>query len=340
MKTQICISGMSVLSGMGETAAVLFESGASGKKITPYIDVHAYETTIAPFDTGPYELYRVQKILLAVYAKALSNAGLKNIPGNAGIFLGNTYGIEEFKAEFFRVYKKSGPAATSPVLFPFTTANALAAWLAIQVSAQGPQLSFVSGSTACADAIIAAMDSLQAGECEIAFVGGVNLLCPDFIDDFYASGFQQETAGMLVLETKQRMEKTGRKPLAVINDWQQHVFNEKQIEKSTAGIEEEALSCFKTASSEIIHWGNSLDKNIFSCEKNNLVVTKKDRTILILNKVTGNLFDPAAIVAVALGVDFLNGQGSMNPFVSLTDGIACTVIDSTGVRVRFDVCAR
>ncbi len=172
---EIAITGMCVLSSAGETASALCEYGILGKTLEQQIDLNLYEKEIKFVDTGSHELYRIQKLLLLAFLKSADMAGLKmelTSPEMVSVFLGNSYGMEEFKSGFFRLYKESSPALTSPKLFPFTNANSLASWLSIQTRSKGPSLTFVNGSTSSAEAVLAACDALIAKECEVAFVGG------------------------------------------------------------------------------------------------------------------------------------------------------------------------
>ncbi len=261
IKTEIVVSGMCVLTSAGETVRALCERSVSENIITPQISLEAYEEQIALFDTGPQELNRIQKLLFVTFLKASHMAGFKirSAPmEQTGIFFGNSYGIEEFKSGFFRMYKKSEPALTSPTLFPFTTANALASWLAIQTGAKGPNLTFVNGAISSSEAIFAACDALVDNECKIAFVGSINVVNSDFNDEFYASGFRYESVAMLVLEKRGSVEGSKRKPLAALKDWQRIMFTKEQIEKiksgkSMIGINDEMRKRFKAASVEVIH---------------------------------------------------------------------------------------
>ena len=176
MENEIVVTGFSILQGKG------------GVALSP----EDYEQDWDGVDTGAHELNRAQKIMLAAFMKAQRSAGLelKTIASERmGIFIGNSYGVDGFKTDFFRLYKKSNPLLTSPSLFPFTTPNSLAAWLAIPMGVKGPTTTFVSGCNASSHALLAANDAISSGECDIAFVGGVSILCEDLSDECAASGF-------------------------------------------------------------------------------------------------------------------------------------------------------
>ncbi len=344
METEIAITGECVLSSAGETAFALCENIVLGKKITQQIDLQMYEKEIASLNTGPRELYRIQKLLLTAFLKASHAAGLKMglpSPERTGIFLGNSYGIEEFKTEFFRLYKKSGPALTSSTLFPFTNANSLASWLAIQIDAKGPNLTFVGGSTSSAEAILAACDALVADECDMAFVGGVSIIDNNLSDEFYASGFGYESAGMLVLEKMKNATLANRRPIAILKDQQRTIFTQEQIEKimhkkSVSGVNDEAPGCFHQDIPEIVYLGNNLGDNVFSYNKNKSEITKEQDKFFFLSDVIGNVFDAAGVLGVALSADLFNLPKNTKwcPFGRTQESILYSNIGSNGSAVK------
>lgn len=332
IKTEITVSGICVLSSAGETARALCERRTSEDIITPQIDLEKYERQIALFDTGPQELNRIQKLLFVAFLKASQMAGLelRSAPmEQAGIFFGNSYGIEEFKSGFFRMYKKSEPALTGPALFPFTTANALASWLAIQTGAKGPNLTFVNGAISSSEAVFAACDALINNECNIAFAGGISAINNDFRDEFYASGFRYESAGMIVLEKTVNAEGSKRKPLAFLKDRQRFMLTKGQMEKiktdkSAIDINDEMRNRFKTASLEVVHLGNNLGEDIFNYNKDKFEITRitsGKRRIFSLSDAAGNFFDAAGLMGVALGIEFLH---------LFPEDVVCSNIDSNG----------
>jgi hypothetical protein len=337
-KTEIAVSGTCSLSSSGESAVRLCKRSIFGETITPQIDFQIYEKEINAIDTGPHELYRVQKLLLVAFLRASQMAGLtikSQSTECAGVFFGNSYGIEEFKSAFFRCYKKSDPILTSPTLFPFTTANALSSWLAIQVGAKGPSITFVSGSISSSEAIIAACDALVANTCKVAIVGGVNIINNDFKDAFCASGFKYESIGVVILEKNSDVKASGRKPLAILKNCQNRMLSQKQIEKvklekSIIDIDDKMRSCFKVFIPELINFGNVLGESIFDSGKNGL---KKESTIgkiFCLNDAIGNTFDASGVFGVALCTELLNMPPSTgwNPFNSLKDSIIYSNIGS------------
>lgn len=343
MEMEIAISGHCVLSSAGETALALCESSALGKKITQQVDLQAYEKETASQDTGPRELYRIQKLLLIAFLRALRVAGLKTgaiSPERMGIFLGNSYGIEEFKTEFFRLYKKSTPNLTRPTLFPFTNANSLASWMAIQAGAMGPNLTFVSGGTSSTDAILAACDSLIANECDVAFVGGISIIDNNLSDEFYDSGFKYESAGMLVLEKMRSAVVTNRKPSAILNFCKRTLLTQEQMEtikhkKPLSRRNDEMHDCLKEVP-EIIYLGNNLGDNVFNYSKDKPDTACDKSKFLFLSDLVGNVFDEAGVLGLSLSAELLNlhKDAKWNPFCSATESILYSNVDSYGTSIE------
>jgi len=339
---EIAVTGSCVLSSSGETAIALCENSALGETTKQQIDLQKYEKEIVSLNTGPRELYRIQKLLLIAFSKALHMAGLETelrLPERIGVFLGNSYGIEEFKTEFFRLYKKSVPALTSPTLFPFTTANALASWLAIQTGAKGPSLTLVSGSTSSGEAIIAACEALATNECDIAYVGGVSIIDNNLSDEFYTSGFRYESAGILILEKMDNAKLSKRLPIAILKDHQSVTLSQEQMAKikngaPASGVVDKEHRHFNNDCAEIVYLGNNLGDNIFSYSKNRSSTIKNDK-VLLLSDIIGNAFDSAGVLGVALSVDLLNlsGGAKWRPFGSPQKSILYSNISSSGAAV-------
>ncbi|MBU4502693.1 MAG: hypothetical protein KKA79_08905, partial [Nanoarchaeota archaeon] len=101
MKSKIAISGISCIHGLGEGLNVWIEALSIKKQIPFRIDPKIFQDEINKVQKGPREMYRIQKIAAVAFLRALKDAGIVITESNEdriGIFLGNTYGVEEFKA--------------------------------------------------------------------------------------------------------------------------------------------------------------------------------------------------------------------------------------------------
>lgn len=307
---EIAVTGMCVLSSAGETALALCEHSLLKNKIEEHIDLSFYEKEINSVYTGSRELYRIQKLLLAAFLKSAHMAGFEKgmtSPEMVSIFLGNSYGMEEFKYEFFRLYKKSSPVLTSPKLFPFTNANSLASWLAIQADAKGPSLTFVNGSTSSAEAVLAACDALVANECDVAFVGGVSITDNILSEEYCTAGFRHESAAMLVIEKASNVRSSGRKCIAILKDRQSKTVTHEQI----SNLEDNSSSLFfdngvPIHAKQIIHLVNNLGDNVFNCGKTGVRVSGEKQEVFFLSDVVGNAFDASGALGIGLSIDLLS----------------------------------
>ena len=337
IEKEIAITGVCVLSSAGETASALCEHSISGKPMDQQIDLQLYEKEIKDFDTGSRELYRIQKLLLVAFLKSVHMAGIKTeliAPEMVSVFLGNSYGSEEFKSEFFRIYKGSTPPLTSPKLFPFTNANSLASWLAIQAKAKGPSLTFVSGSTSSAEAVFAACDALIAKECEVAFVGGANIIANSLSDEFHTSGFKYESVAMLVMEKADNVRSSGRKYMAILKGRQSKMLTNEQINKlkyknPMSAVDDEVRAHSNTDPAEIMYLGNNLGDNVFGCDK---IEAKEKKKVFFLNDAIGNGFDAAGVLGIGLTIDLLNSSKNIVwcPFALPQKNILYSSVGSSG----------
>lgn len=340
MKTEIAVTGMCVLSGAGETVSALCQRSIAGNTIAPQIDLRAYESELDAVNTGAHELYRIQKLLLAAFLRASKMSGVFSDGlslERIGIFLGNSYGLEGFKSEFFRLYKKNDPALTSPTLFPFTTANALGSWLAIQTGAKGPNLTFVSGCTSSSQAVLAACDALVSNECDAAFVGGVNLIEHDLRDELCACGFRYESAVMLVLEKMNGDADFRKRPLALLSDWLSGAFTQEQVREIASGrpitdVDSRRFNNHKAYPFELLCLGNNLGEDVFTYDKGDVEISSEGRKIFSLGNAIGNMFDASGAMGVALGVELLNipQKAGWNSFDSSENDVLFSNIDSSG----------
>lgn len=330
MSLEIAISGISILSSLGEGVEPFLNDSKQKKEINHKIDPALFADALDSVDKGPYELYRIQKLCAAVFIKALSISGIdisKQDASRIAVILGNSYGIEEFKAEFFKKYKSSLPPV-SPSLFVYTTANSIAAWLAIQFGIKGVNLTFTNGCIAGSEAILAGCDCIASGKADTAIVVGVNLIYDDFKDSFYKSGFRQEALGALVLEKKENVVNSDRKVLAFIEDFKHGFLFENDIQKlNNLEIPIELQS--NGTENIIIHLGNSLAEDKFTC--NNDIRHRRGRNngkLFSLNSIAGNVFSASGILGVALSKHLLGDNINKSLFID---------VDSYGGYVKFNV---
>ncbi|MCP3677380.1 MAG: hypothetical protein GY721_07270, partial [Deltaproteobacteria bacterium] len=81
--------------------------------------------------------------------------------------------IEGWQEAFFKRVVVDGPLGASPLEFPFTSPNALAARLSIRFGIRGESLTITSGPLSFLKAIIYASELVRAGIAKVVLVGGV-----------------------------------------------------------------------------------------------------------------------------------------------------------------------
>lgn len=294
MEKETVVTGFSILQGKG------------GIALSP----EDYEQDWDGVDTGAHELNRAQKIMLAAFMKAQHSARLESkmvSSERTAIFIGNSFGVDGFKTDFFRLYKKSNPLLTSPSLFPFTTPNSLAAWLAIPMGVKGANTTFVSGCNASSQALLAANDAISSGECDIAFVGGVSIMCEDLIDEFKASGFKQEVVVFVILESQNQAEKSGRRIYGRIRDFEYEKIASDNLSKSSLkGLSSQGVGS-DAPMAEVVFFGNNLGEKVFDYS----------------DIQEGNVFDVAGVLSIVRAL-------SLN-----TKLVTCSSLDSSGSVIRF-----
>ena len=285
MSLDIAVSGISVIEG------------------NPKIDPGLFVDILIAIDKGPYELNRVQKIAAAAVMNAISAAGIRidEIKGErTAIFLGNTYGAEEFKIDFIKIYKTRRANLVNPSVFPFTTSNSIASWLGVQFGVKGMNLTFTSGCVSGSQAIIAGCDSLISGKADVAIVGGISLICDDLEKEFYECGFQHEFVGFMVLEREKDFITSGRKANVLIQDFRQGFMVAEDIIGLSKGKFPVELKdyCHQSNAKYIsAHLGNSLPVGKVSF--NEINKQNKVSEINFLNKYPGNLFSAAGVLGVS-----------------------------------------
>lgn len=292
MANEIVVTGFNILT-------------ASGK-----IDAAECDRDLQALDTGAHEINRAQKILLACFLRTLSSAGIAPetiAHDRAAFFMGNSYGIEGFKTEFFRLYKNSDPLLTSPSLFPFTTANSLSAWLAIQTGVCGPNTTFVSGCNASSQALLAASDAISAGDCDMAFCSGISFLYDDLKDEFAASGFKHELVSFVILEERRTAEAAGRRVFGRLANFTFARLSQERLEllKNTA----QGNGRLETADAghQVTFLGNNLGETFFTYHADQ----------------RGNVFDAAGVLSVIDAAERPEGS------------TLCSSVDNSGAGINF-----
>lgn len=153
-----------------------------------------YLQEIDQFDAGFFEINEreainmdpQQRIMLEICWEAIEDAGinLEHLKGSkTGVFVG-------VSSMDYSHHMLSNPDYTDPFAGPGNAASINANRISYLFDLRGPSLAV---DTACSSSLVAAhlaLKSLRSGECDMAFVGGINiLLTPTITNNFHIAGF-------------------------------------------------------------------------------------------------------------------------------------------------------
>jgi 3-oxoacyl-[acyl-carrier-protein] synthase II len=124
-------------------------------------------------------LARASQLVVVACRLAVADAGVEPgaLPG-LGLVLGSQYGDFRSSEAFAVGYLRRGPLGLSPVIFPNTVMNAMAASAAIAVSAQGPMLTVNQAGIAGELAVARAVGLITSRRASAVLAGGADELCP------------------------------------------------------------------------------------------------------------------------------------------------------------------
>jgi len=139
-----------------------------------------------PNGRPPRLVHRIEEIALLAARDALDQSDGFRIADREriGIALGVDEGIDGIKADHFRSVIREGPTGASPLLFPLTAPNAVAARLSILLDIRGESFTLCGESLAGAQALGVAVSSVREGSCDAVLAGGVTSIGPDFRDGY------------------------------------------------------------------------------------------------------------------------------------------------------------
>ncbi len=188
-KKRVVITGMGVISPVGNTVETFWESLITGKsgvgKVTTF-DVSQYSTQIAAlvhdFDPEQHgfdkkEARRTSKFIVYGVGAALqaaTNSGL-DIASEAeqiGVEVGSGIGGIEVLEEMTLVLHEKGPSRLSPFTVPMMIPDMAAGLISIKLGAKGPNACTVTACASAANAMGNAFRLIQDGLAIAMFTGG------------------------------------------------------------------------------------------------------------------------------------------------------------------------
>ena len=212
MKTKVVVTGMGLISPLGNSVDEYRESLKAGKSgvgnITSF-DTAGFDVTIAAevrdFDPSRWiekkdarKMCRFTQFAAAAAVQALEQAGLAEPagengrrktagdPAKTGVVIGNGIGGFEVVTESFKKLFESGPRRMLPLTIPLMIPNEAAGNIAILFGIQGPAFTQVTACASGTDALGQALDLIRSGRCDVVIAGGTEAC----IVPFAIGGFQ------------------------------------------------------------------------------------------------------------------------------------------------------
>lgn len=122
-------------------------------------------------------VFEEERFLLGALSATLRAVGYAGSAASAnagfGIVLGVDTVVDKWKAGFFGEVVKDGPVGASPLVFPYTSSNALAARATIAFNIKGDDITIASGPLSFLKAVSYGATLVGAGACKGLVVGGV-----------------------------------------------------------------------------------------------------------------------------------------------------------------------
>lgn len=128
-------------------------------------------------------IHSIEELAIVAAYEALSRGGVP-VPyrgDGIGLVLGVEEGIDGIKARYFQGILADGPLGASPLTFPLTTSNSIAARISILLGLQGETVTLGGGGIAGGQAFGLAMRSLRDGHVAMALAGGATAVEAEFL---------------------------------------------------------------------------------------------------------------------------------------------------------------
>ncbi len=188
-KRRVAITGLGILSPVGNTVASAWESvvnGQSGIGLIEHFDTQAYATHFAglvkDFNVSEYFAEKDARKMdlfiqygIAAGIQALRDSGLVIDDSNAeraGVAMGSGIGGLTMIEECKQVIETKGPRRVSPFFVPGSIINMIAGNLSIQLGLKGPNIAVTTACTSAAHNIGLAARMIQYGDADIMLAGG------------------------------------------------------------------------------------------------------------------------------------------------------------------------
>lgn len=186
--TRVCVTGLGVLSGLGNNTAEFLEGLLSARSsvgpVTSVSEVEKYRVKVGcevrGFELGDYGLERwashditTQRTLAAI-AMALADAGIERVPqsANAGLAIATSLGGATSRELFYRRSREG--AAPDHELIRNVPCGVIAGNATAHFGLTGPLTTVVTACAAGTNAIGCGLDQIRLGRASMMIAGGVD----------------------------------------------------------------------------------------------------------------------------------------------------------------------
>jgi hypothetical protein len=136
-------------------------------------------------DGAPIRLiHSIEELAVLAAHEALIRAGVRTPyrGDDLSLVLGVEEGIDGIKARYYRGILADGPLGASPLTFPLTTPNTVAARVSILFDLRGETLTVGGGNVAGAQALGMAVRALRDGHAALALAGGATCVESEYLE--------------------------------------------------------------------------------------------------------------------------------------------------------------
>jgi 3-oxoacyl-[acyl-carrier-protein] synthase II len=141
-------------------------------------------------------LSRICRMAVAACRLAAEDAGIEG-GARLGLSVGSEYGDFRSGAEFFNGFLRRGPGGLSPMIFPNTVMNSMAAVVAIAMGAKAPSVTVNQATVAGDLAVVRGAALIASGRADAVIAGGVDEIFLDVYRGLCALGALSPMAGGL-----------------------------------------------------------------------------------------------------------------------------------------------
>ncbi|HAY26732.1 MAG TPA: beta-ketoacyl-[acyl-carrier-protein] synthase family protein [Candidatus Accumulibacter phosphatis] len=185
---RVAVTGMGVVSPLGNAAAAVFANAQAGRSAIRRLDVPFATRLVAPlvasanFDAAEHfeppkrrMLDRVSQFALVAASQALGGArdALSQLDrSRAGVFVGTGMGGSQTSDDGYKTLYGDDSDRIKPFTVLMGMHNAPAAWIGIEHDLRGPNLTYSTACSSSAVAIGEAWRRVAGGDLEVAIAGG------------------------------------------------------------------------------------------------------------------------------------------------------------------------